>query len=68
MPFVTLEEYNSAKLYTLEDRVYNQVRRAFEKAVGYGIAEKLLAKFAGMTLRELSANSYVDILSAVTIL
>lgn len=68
MPFVTLDEFNSAKLYALEDHVYNQVRRAFEMAVGYSVAEKLLAKFEGCSLRELSSNSYVDIMSAVTIL
>lgn len=68
MPFVTMEEYDNTKVYALDNKVYRQIERAFVLALGDRLAARMLDKFAGYTLRQLSTNSYVDVLSAVTIL
>lgn len=68
MVFVTITEYEETKLCALDDRVYKLVERAFVQAVGYVIAERLLTRFAEKTLREISQNSYADVLSAVRVL
>lgn len=68
MAFVTMWEYEHTKLGSLEDRVYRRIERTFAKSLGFTVAERLMRRFANMTLREVSENSYVDILSAVTVL
>ena len=66
--FITIEEFDTMKLYEVEDALYRRIERTFAKAVGYTVAAKLMQKFAEKTLRQLSANSYVDIMSVFTIL
>lgn len=67
MAFVTMYEYENTKLGSLEDRVYKRIERAFEHAIGFSAAEKIMARFADKTLRDISTNSYVDILSVVPV-
>ena len=68
MKFITMDEFESMKLYELDNVTYNRIERAFIKVCGYAVAAKLMKKFAEKTLRELSVNSIVDIMSELTIL
>lgn len=68
MPIITIDEYTSAKIYSLDGRVYRQIERALTKAVGERAAKRLLEKFGAYTLQQFSANSYVDVLSGLIII
>lgn len=68
MKFLTIEEYETKQVYELENYYYNRIYDAFVKACGERIADRLMKRFAHMTLRQLSTNSYVDILSMITII
>lgn len=68
MKFITIDEFNNLKLYEVDDVIYKRIERAFAKVCGYAVATRLMAKFAEKTLRELTANSIVDIMSELTIL
>ena len=68
MPFLTMDEYENSKLYEIDDAVYKQIERAFVKALGERMAMRLLEKFLEKTVREISANSYVNVLETIIIL
>ena len=68
MKFLTIEEYETTKVYALDNYFYNRIYDAFAKACGDRIAARLMARFSNKTVRELSMNSYVDILSMITII
>ena len=66
--FILMEEFDNTKLACLDDRTYKRIERAFISAVGYVIAQRLMNKFAEKTLRDISTNSYVDVMSVVDII
>lgn len=68
MVFVTLSEFGSTPLYALEDRVYKRVERIFVRAYGETVANRVLLRFMRKTLREISTNSYIDIMSAIPVI
>lgn len=68
MKFITIEEFNTLKVYELDDVTYRRIERAFSQTCGNAVAKRLMAKFMEKTVREISANSYVDILSLLTII
>lgn len=64
---ITMDEYNSKVAY-LNNNVYNGIKDAFINALGERIANKILAKYLEKSVRELSANSYVNIMDCFTII
>ena len=68
MKFITIEEFNTMKVYALDDVTYKRIEMAFAQVCGRSGAERLMSKFAGKTIRELTVNSYVDVMSILTIL
>ena len=66
--FILMDEFDNTKLACLDDRIYKRIERAFVAVVGYTITKRLMTKFAEKTLRELSTNSYVDIMSVIDVI
>lgn len=68
MLFVTIKEFETTKVYALDNRIYKKIRVAFAMALGDDIANKLFCKFDNYTLQELSTNAYVNIMSCFNII
>lgn len=65
--FLTMQEYENMPLYAINDTLYNRIESAFIKAIGERTAKKFLAKYMEKSVKTLSCQSYVDILSLITI-
>lgn len=68
MKFITIEEFDTMKIYELDDVTYKKIEAAFAKVCGYAGAIRLMNKFMEKTVREVTVNSYVDIMSILKIL
>ena len=69
MKFLTMEEYENMKVYALDNATYNKIERRFVAVMHNEVmGKKLLERFMNMTVRELSANSWVNILDCFVIL
>lgn len=68
MRFITVEEFDTLKVYELDNATYKRLEKAFAQVCGYAGAERLLAKFMEKTIREISVNSFVDVMSIIKIL
>ena len=68
MRFLTVDEFQSLKVYELDDVTYRRIERAFIKVLGYQIGKLILTKYMNKTIAQLSAQSWVDIMSELTIL
>lgn len=65
--FITQDEFENMKLYELDDSTYRKIEDAFVKAIGEKVAKKFLEKQLERTLRTLTTQSFVDVLSILTI-
>lgn len=65
MNFYTTDEFTSTRVFELDNTTYNKIHDKFAKMVGDKRADKLLWQFKDKTLRELSCNSFVDVLSCI---
>lgn len=68
MKFITWDEYNNMKVYELDNVTYKRIERAFIEVLGDRIAKNIMEKFMGKTIREFTLNSWVDVMSLLTIL
>lgn len=68
MLIITIQEFDSMPIWLLEHTIYNRIVREFAKILGYGRAETFVQQYSRFTLRELSCNSFVDIVSCFTII
>ena len=68
MRFLTVNEFQNLKVYELDDITYRRIERAFIKVLGYQIGKLILTKYMNKTIAQLSAQSWVDIMSELTIL
>lgn len=68
MRFYTVKEFEEIKVYELDDVTYKRIERAFVSRLGERLGKKILAKYIEKTVKELSCQSYVDIMSEITIL
>jgi len=68
MNFYTTNEFTSTKVFELDDNTYGKIHDKFAKYVGDKKADDLLWKWKDMTLRELSCNSFVDVLSCIRLM
>lgn len=65
--FITTQEYETMPIYALNDTIYKRIEKAFADATSEKTAHRFMLRVGNKTLRELSCNSYVDILSLITI-
>ena len=68
MLIVTLYEFDNKPIWLLGHTIYNRLVREFAKVLGYDNAEIFLQRFCTYTLRQLSCNSAVDIMSCFVII
>lgn len=65
MNFYTISDLDSTHVFELDNRTYTAIRDKFARMAGVNGANKLMWKWRDKTLRELSCNSFVDVLSCV---
>ena len=65
MNFYTTDEFTSTRIFELDNNTYNKIHDKFAKMVGDKGADKLMWQWKDKTLRELSCNSFVDVLSCI---
>ena len=68
MKFLTIEEFKNIKVYELDDVTYKRIERAFIKALGERIGKRILERHLEKSLRDLTCQSYVDVMSLLTII
>ena len=68
MTFLTINEFETIKVYELDNLTYNKIEAAFVKRLGERIGKKILNKYMEKRLRDLTCQSYVDIMSLIKIL
>ena len=68
MKFLTIQEFETIKVYELDDVTYNKIERAFMKKLGERIGKRILAKYLETKLKDLTCQSYVDIMSIIKVL
>lgn len=68
MTFLTIQEFETIKVYELDNLTYKKIETAFIKTLGERIGKKILAKYLEKSLRDLTCQSYVDIMSLIKIL
>ena len=68
MTFLTINEFETIKVYELDNLTYNKIEAAFVKRLGERIGKKMLNKYMEKRLRDLTCQSYVDIMSLIKIL
>ena len=61
MPYLTVQEFYSTKLYELDNSIYNPIERAFCRFLGES-GKKFLYTHLDLTVAQLSVNSAVDIM------
>ncbi len=66
--FLTIQEFEEIKMYELDNILYNAIEMAFIKKLGEKIAKKILEKNLEKKLKDLSCQSYVDIMSLIRII
>lgn len=67
MKFYTEYEYETLALCALDNITYNKIFNAFAKIFGAKITGLLFDEYMDKPLKDLSCNSWVDVLSCVTI-
>jgi len=65
MNFYMISDLDNTRVFELDNRTYNTIRGKFAKMVGDKGADKLMWKWRDKTLRDLSCNSFVDVLSCI---
>lgn len=68
MNLYTIDEFTSTRIFELDNNTYNKIYDKFARTVGDKTANKLMWKWRDKTLRELSCNSFVDVLSCVRLM
>lgn len=68
MAIITMNEFETEKVNALPNSIYNRITREIARRYGWNLAEKLLEKFGGMTVKELSCNSMFDIMSCFSVI
>lgn len=69
MLIVLREEFDTIPFGYLDDKIYNRIRDKFVTLLcSEVVADALLAKYWHKTLRELSCNSVIDVMSCFVLL
>jgi len=65
MNIYSISDIDNTRVFELDNRTYNTIRGKFAKIVGDKRADQLMWKWKDKTLRDLSCQSFVDILSCI---
>lgn len=69
MKYLLMREYETMKVYELDNVIYKKIEYKFVKLTGSeAIAKKLMLKFGSLTVQQLSCNSQVNIFDCFEIL
>ncbi len=68
MKFLTIQEYENIKVYELDDTTYRKIERAFVSRLGERVGKRILERYLEKKVSELTCQSYVDVMSLLTIL
>lgn len=69
MKYLLMREYETMKVYELDNVIYEKIEYKLVKLTGSEtIAKKLMVKFSSLTIQQLSCNSYIDIFDCFEIL
>ena len=65
---ITQQEFETMRLLECENALYNRIARKFRALLPGTMGEKLMEKFWGYTLQELSCNNMVNIMDCFVII
>ena len=65
--FITKEQFETMKVYE-NDKVYKAFEKAMVAQLGEVIGKRILEKFMEKTIQQMTAQSGVDLMSAIRIL
>lgn len=65
---ITIDEFQNMKLGACENALYNRIARKFRAMLPEAMCNRLLEKFWGLTLQELSCNSLINIMDCFVII
>ena len=68
MNFYTIADLDNIRVFELDNNTYEKIHGKFARMAGDKGATKLMWKWKDKTLRELSCNSFVDVLSCVRLM
>jgi len=69
MKYLLMNEYETMKVYELDNVIYKKIEYKFVKFTGSEqMAKKLMLKFSSLTVKQLSCNSLINILDCFEIL
>ena len=69
MKYLLMSEYETMKVYELDNVIYKKIEYKFIKFTGSELmAKKLMLKFSSLTVKQLSCNSLINILYCFEIL
>ena len=69
MKYLLMTEYETMKVYELDNVIYEKIEYKFVKLMGNEkIAKKMMLKFGNLTVQQLSCNSQINIFDCFEIL
>lgn len=69
MKYLLMKEYETMKVYELDNVIYKKIEYKFVKFTGSEqMAKKLMLKFSSLTVKQLSCNSLINIFDCFEIL
>ena len=66
--FLIINEFETIKVYELDNVTYNKIEMAFIRTLGERVGKKNLEKYLEKNLKDLTCQSYVDIMSFIKVL
>lgn len=67
MPFITVSEFYTTRLYELDDRVYDRIERAFARVLG-DKAKRFMEMHMTSTVAQITCTDMVDAMSEIKVL
>ena len=67
MPFLTVTEFYTTRLYELDDRVYRRIERVFARFLGDKTA-RFMEMHMTKTVAQITCTDFVDVMSVIKIL
>lgn len=69
MKYLLMREYETMKIYELDNLIYEKIEYKFVKLTGSElIAKKMMLKFGSLTVQQFSCNSQINIFDCFEIL
>lgn len=68
MAVLTMTEFETEKVSYLPNAIYNRIMRNIAKRYGWNIAESMMKRFGGMTVKELSCNSMFNVMDCFSVI